>query len=497
MEWKVAVIQGLAIVKDNIGGDDEIRATKCDDGKRERVTITIIKYFDICTARTQRKYLSGQLNHRAQPSLAPWCQYAKKITTRKPPKVCPTVGADNPASNETSKTLWSAAEDEDVDEPVPPSWWGKYKDLVIRIKGKEEAETQRGIYGCRPLQEGEIDYVLDELEGFAVVRDTETGIESDSLIEYSLRDAPISSVATLENVLDAEKDWNPRAHEQPLDLVHPSLYCIVYGHSKSAESLGYINSIHPINYPTLHTAIETLVARFIPLRSRVLLESKEDYKFPSRTRTGYGSHDWEPTDLRYHRLYSFPDILTHEQSDAMEEAWKAIRGMRTDAPQGGKVQVIVKLVNILLSPSTKVDLATLKASRMNASSQLGSTITSRRTSHKAKCPSAQVSVNPRAIPRRGCSDLGFKQPLNQVVTDVPTKAGCCIAFPNMYQHRVSPFPLVDPSKPVYRKIITFPGTIEPKIVHNECAATGPGLVVSRATWARSGGVRQSIGTASS
>ncbi len=57
------------------------------------------------------------------------------------------------------------------------NWWEKYKDPAIRAKWKEEAATQTGSYECRPLKEDEIDYVLDELEGYATVRDPETGIE--------------------------------------------------------------------------------------------------------------------------------------------------------------------------------------------------------------------------------------------------------------------------------------------------------------------------------
>jgi hypothetical protein len=38
---------------------------------------------------------------------------------------------------------------------------------------------------------------------------------------------------------------------------------------------------------------------------------------------------------------------------------------------------------------------------------------------------------------------------------VSTKAGRCIAFPNLFQHCVSPFKLVDPSRPGYRKILVF------------------------------------------
>ncbi len=45
--------------------------------------------------------------------------------------------------------------------------------------------------------------------------------------------------------------------------------------------------------------------------------------------------------------------------------------------------------------------------------------------------------------------------MNQVVGEVLTKAGRCIAFPNLYQHCVSPFSLLDPSKPGYRKIVAL------------------------------------------
>jgi hypothetical protein len=47
------------------------------------------------------------------------------------------------------------------------------------------------------------------------------------------------------------------------------------------------------------------------------------------------------------------------------------------------------------------------------------------------------------------------EPANQELGSVPTKQGRCIAFPNLFQHRVSPFKLTDPSKPGHRKILVF------------------------------------------
>jgi len=47
------------------------------------------------------------------------------------------------------------------------------------------------------------------------------------------------------------------------------------------------------------------------------------------------------------------------------------------------------------------------------------------------------------------------QPLNQPLGSVHTVEGRCLAWPNLYQHRVEPFGLVDPKRPGHRKILVF------------------------------------------
>ena len=51
---------------------------------------------------------------------------------------------------------------------------------------------------------------------------------SDSLIPSDLRDELIAAVSPLENVPDEEKDWHPRSDNQVFNLIHPSLYPVVY-----------------------------------------------------------------------------------------------------------------------------------------------------------------------------------------------------------------------------------------------------------------------------
>lgn len=48
-----------------------------------------------------------------------------------------------------------------------------------------------------------------------------------------MRDQLVAGVSVLENVPESEKDWHPRSNNQVLDLVHPSLFCLVYGRTQA------------------------------------------------------------------------------------------------------------------------------------------------------------------------------------------------------------------------------------------------------------------------
>lgn len=65
-------------------------------------------------------------------------------------------------------------------------------------------------------------------------------------------------------------------------------------------------------------------------------------------------------------------------------------------------------------------------------------------------------------------NLRNEQPLNQYWGSVITKEDRCIVFPNIFQHKVAPFKLEDPSKPGRRKILVF-------------FLVGPSPVISTAT----------------
>ncbi|KAJ7086405.1 hypothetical protein B0H15DRAFT_347732 [Mycena belliarum] len=209
-------------------------------------------------------------------------------------------------------------------------WQRKASDAQILSRWRTEAlEQQKPLPRDERLSEKMVDYVLAELTGYARIADDERGIErgcfdaiwySDRLIPGDLAERLKSAAAALEAVPENEKDWHPGSRGQVLDLVHPSLYCIVYGRTRaylpdapripenlllvpalitdeeweewavsqefcwmpsdfavradgSVELVSpYINNLHPSKHQPLYRVIEEVLRGFIPMFERVLGE---------------------------------------------------------------------------------------------------------------------------------------------------------------------------------------------------------------------------------
>jgi len=57
-------------------------------------------------------------------------------------------------------------------------------------------------------------------------------VKSDSAIPDSLKEALQAAIAPLEQVLEVYKDYHPNTNETVLNLVHPSLFPLVYGRTR-------------------------------------------------------------------------------------------------------------------------------------------------------------------------------------------------------------------------------------------------------------------------
>lgn len=398
-----------------------------------------------------------------------------------------------------------------------PGWFDKMNDAGIVARWTREAVAQG-------LTEAQVHYVLAELAHYAALRDVRTGIEvsavdgvwqSDTLIDDKLRSRLRDAVRVLEEVSEAEKDWHPGSDGQVLDLVHPSLFCLVREASAAPERAwqnptdryskyefsekfqwlptdvdisadgdaafrSYVNNVHPGTHHELASVLPDLFARMRPLLENVLTDLR--YPRPLRIKADpYGWYDSEP---------EYPNKSSYSSDEAFKEArhawevahdawWENRRPVVPDAPayappelpdasarvdlRGRRLQVIVKLATIHLTPDKPEYAGGSWHVEGMLNERIVSTgiyywdsenITESRLSFRAALDDPHYEQNDDNGLRE-VYGLEDEDALNQQLGSASTPSGRCLAFPNILQHRVGSFRLADPGRPGHRKILAF------------------------------------------
>ncbi|MEU4351109.1 DUF4246 domain-containing protein [Streptomyces sp. NPDC023838] len=398
-----------------------------------------------------------------------------------------------------------------------PGWFEKMRDADIVARWTQEAVAQG-------LTEAQVRYVLAELAHYAALRDERTGIEvsavdgvwqSDTLIDDKLRSRLSEAVQVLEAVPEAERDWHPGSDGQVLDLVHPSLFCLVreasggperawrnptnhyskYEFSEQFQWLptdvdisddgevafrSYVNNVHPEDHRELASVLPDLFARMRPLLENVL----SDLRHPRPLRIEadpYGWYDSEP-ECPVRSSYS-DDEAYAEAREAWEQAyddwWEDRLPVVPDAPvftapplpdasarvdlRGRRLQVIVKLATIHLTPDKPEYAGGSWHVEGMLNERIVSTgiyywdsenITESRLSFRAALDDPSYEQNDDNGLRE-VYGLEDENALNQILGSASTPQGRCLAFPNILQHRVGSFGLTDATRPGHRKILAF------------------------------------------
>ncbi|GGJ79581.1 hypothetical protein GCM10011583_08950 [Streptomyces camponoticapitis] len=398
-----------------------------------------------------------------------------------------------------------------------PGWFDKMNDAGIRDRWKREAIAQG-------LTEAQVRYVLAELPHYAALRDARTGVEvsavdgvwhSDTLVDDALRSRLREAVRVLEQVPEAERDWHPGSDGQVLDLVHPSLFCLVreaggaherawqnptdrytrYEFSERFQWLptdvdvsddgdvsfrSYVNNVHPETHRELASVLPDLFARMRPLLENVLT----DLRHPRPLRIEADPFGWyDPEPERPDKSSYGDDGAYAEAVRAWDEAhdhwWENRRPVIPDAPaftppespaesarvdlRGRRLQVIVKLATIHLTPDKPEYAGGSWHVEGMMNERIVSTaiyywdsenITESRLSFRAALddPDYEQSDDNGLREVYGLED---EDALNQTLGSTSTPAGRCLAFPNILQHRVGSFRLTDPARPGHRKILAF------------------------------------------
>ncbi|MVU83485.1 DUF4246 family protein [Nocardia sp. ET3-3] len=399
-----------------------------------------------------------------------------------------------------------------------PQWFVKMRDAGLVAKWTTEASEQG-------LTEAQIRYVLAELAHYADLRDEHTGIEvaavdgvwqSDSLIDDELKSRLRAAVRVLEDVPEAERDWHPGSNEQVLDLVHPSLFCLVRGVSVTDDSAwptpgehdaryafsekfqwlptdvevdadgaavfrSYVNNVHPVIHRDLESVLPLLFTRLLPLFENVLT----DLRHPRPLRITPNPYSWyvdeprDPSDSDEDMDEEAAEAAREAYEEALDEWWDNRRPLVPDAPEftpppvpddsarvdlrARDLQVIVKLANIHLTP----DQPEYPGGSWHVEGMMNERIVSTALYYWDTDNITDSSLSFRTAiddpdyeqndspGMRDVYGLEDEDALNQLLGSVPTHADRCLAFPNILQHRVSPFRLADPTRPGHRKILAF------------------------------------------
>lgn len=398
-----------------------------------------------------------------------------------------------------------------------PGWFDKMNDADIVARWTREAVAQG-------LTEAQVRYVLAELLHYAALRDGGTGVEvsavdgvwqSDTLIDDELGSRLREAVRVLEQVPEAELDWHPGSDGQVLDLVHPSLFCLVrevsgaperawqnptdrysrYEFSEKFQWLptdvdvsddgdvafrSYVNNVHPETHRELASVLPDLFARLRPLLENVLTDLRQ----PRPLRIEADPYGWYDSEPEHPDESSYSDDAAYEEAlgaweEAQEDWWENRRPVVPDAPtfttpelpdetarvdlRGHRLQVIVKLATIHLTPDKPEYPGGSWHVEGMMNERIVSTgiyywdsenITESTLSFRAALDNPSYEQNDD----NGLRDvygLEDEDALNQMLGSTSTPAGRCLAFPNILQHRVGSFRLVDPTRPGHRKILAF------------------------------------------
>ncbi|MFG2997454.1 DUF4246 domain-containing protein [Streptomyces sp. NPDC048340] len=398
-----------------------------------------------------------------------------------------------------------------------PGWFDKMNDADIVARWTQEALAQG-------LTEAQVRYVLAELVHYAALRDGQSGVEvsavdgvwqSDTLVDDELRSRLREAVQVLEQVPAAELDWHPGSDGQVLDLVHPSLFCLVREASGAPERAwrnptdryskhefserfqwlptdvdvsadgdvafrSYVNNVRPDTHRELAAVLPELFARMRPLLENVLT----DLRRPRPPRIEADPYGWYDSEPEYPNRSSYSDDEAYAEArrawgEAHEEWWENRQPVIPDAPEftppespdasarvdlrGRRLQVIVKLATIHLTPEKPEYAGGSWHVEGMLNERIVSTgiyywdsenITESRLSFRTALDDPEYEQNDDDGLRE-VYGLEDEDALNQVLGSTSTPAGRCLAFPNVLQHRVGPFGLADATRPGHRKILAF------------------------------------------
>ncbi|KAK4221203.1 hypothetical protein QBC38DRAFT_139315 [Podospora fimiseda] len=187
-----------------------------------------------------------------------------------------------------------------------PNWEDKVFDDEIVSRWRAEADAHETVDGDIYMSKEMFDFCIQELKdksehykktGRVNVLDAELlVIKSDNAVSRDLQKELQEGVKVLEDVPNHKKDWHPGAEDSVLDLVHPSLFPVIWGVTRVLEE-GTVPLENCIDY-TGKGALTTAATKKSIKQERRWDGSDDGYRdsedFAPKS---WGSYQWLPAEV--------------------------------------------------------------------------------------------------------------------------------------------------------------------------------------------------------
>ncbi|PVU95534.1 hypothetical protein BB559_002696, partial [Furculomyces boomerangus] len=342
-------------------------------------------------------------------------------------------------------------------------------------------------------------YYSDIFTGSLVPGAVDCTYIGDDCIPEELLDELKENVAELEDVPEHEKDWDPGSNNQVLDLLHPSLYPVVFGRTRgitddvsstevpkwdSVIGKGETKSVIPPEEDNeyLSEKYQWLPAQFdVDANGKVRILSYINNLHPKIHEKMYGTLEkiFEKISSDDYYNEEFEDYFNRlRKGEAEKNGTEFVRGLNKEdvdkedlddycGTYGDEKLILVckyrKLANIVLThenPKYKGGVWHVEGMENKEIVTTGmyyydqENITdSYLAFRQCVCEEEYTSYDFDTL--KSVFNLKNQEPLNQRLGEIKTVKNRMISFPNIYQHQVQDFVLQDKTKPGYRKILCF------------------------------------------
>jgi hypothetical protein len=394
-----------------------------------------------------------------------------------------------------------------------PKWYNKINDETILDKWRKELHVRQARDTNRDGEEedddeeeedsyDDYDGVTEDMfnsvitklrghysrlnDGSIEISPVDNVYQSDTLIPADVKQALLNGVALLENVPEDKKDWHPGSNNQVLDLVHPSLFCLVNGVSmiRMNDEKELLEEVHREGVAgSLNRMGQGEIVKFKRCLPDYCSDDEErsgnEYaESPERADKDYSFSNrfqWLPSEfnvlpdgttqietyinnlhpMKHKELYGTIEKIFGKFVPLFNKTLSS--HYSTVDIRGHRLQVIVKLANIVLTPENpRYKGGSWHVEGMYNEKIVASGIYYYSSSNilESKLSFREAVSEPYERDKEKYN-IYFETELNQERGSVITQEDRCIVFTNTMQHCVQPFHLADNTKPGERKILVF------------------------------------------